>query len=139
MEQRNGSSTSSLAGDRLEEVTATQVNVERSAVRNVDADVARLEKVAVQRLRAGTASFEKSSVAFASLETGTLKQSTAGVVIGKSVACDEVRTGILVSPMVRGDVHTWLDLRTAFAIGLGMALGKALLAGGRALARRGRG
>ncbi|MCK9518802.1 MAG: hypothetical protein M0R74_07250 [Dehalococcoidia bacterium] len=138
MGQRNGSSTSSIAGDRLEEITATHVNVEKSAVRHVDADVAQLEKAAVQRLRARTADFERSSVAFASVNSATIKQSNVGAVVGKSVACDEVRTGILVAPMVRGDVHTWFDLRTAFAIGLGMALGRALIGGGRALAGRAR-
>jgi len=52
------------------------------------------------------------------------------------VAVDEVHTGILISPVVRGDVHTWLDMRSAVAIGFGMVLGKAVLAGVRALVRR---
>lgn len=136
MGQRNGSSTSSVTGDRLDEVTATQVNVEKSAVRHVDADTAQLERAAVQRLRAGTANLDKSSAAFVNVDNATIKQSNVGAVVGKSVACDEVRTGILVSPMVRGDVHTWFDLRTAFAIGLGMAIGRALIGAGRALVSR---
>ena len=52
------------------------------------------------------------------------------------VAVDEVRTGILFAPVVRGDVHTLLDMRSAVAIGVGMVLGKAALAAVRALARR---
>ena len=135
MSQRNGSSTSSIHGDRLDEVTATQVNVDRSAIRHIDADMASLEKAAVQRLRAGQATLDKSSVLFASLDTATFRQSNVGVVVARSVACDEVHTGILVSPVVRGDVHTWFDLRTAFAIGLGMAVGRVLIGAARALAR----
>ena len=136
MAQRNGSSSSSVSGERMDELTATQVTIERSAVRNLDADLAHLEKTAVVRLRAGQADLDQSSVAFAAFETGTVRQSTAGVVVARSVACDEVRTAVLVSPVVRGDVHTWFDLRTAFAIGLGLAVGRVLLGGGRALLRR---
>ena len=51
----------------------------------------------------------------------------------------EVRVGVLVSPVVRGNVRTWLDFRSAVAVGVGIALGRALLAGIRAGARaRGR-
>ncbi|MCC7365241.1 MAG: hypothetical protein IT303_12805 [Dehalococcoidia bacterium] len=136
MTHRNGSSSSSMTEDRLDEITATHVTVDRSAVRNLNADLAQLEKAAVGRLRAGEANVNQGTVGIAAFETGTLRQSAAGVVVAKSVACDEVRTAVLVSPVVRGDVHTWLDLRTAFAIGLGIALGRALLAGARALGRR---
>ena len=69
-------------------------------------------------------------------ENGTMRQGSAGVIAGKSVALDEVHTGILIAPVVRGDVHTWLDMRSAVAIGFGMVMGKAVLAGVRALVRR---
>lgn len=134
--QGNGSSTSSVSGERVDGLVATQVNVERSAIRAVEADQASLEQAAVQRLRAGQVTASRSTFAFASFDQGTLRQSAAGVVVARSVACDEVRTAILAAPVVRGDVHTWLDLRSAVAVGFGMVLGKAVLAGGRALARR---
>ena len=136
MASGNGSSTSHATGEHFEEITATRVIVDRSAVRSLDATEADVERAAVQRLRAGKATISQSAIAFASMEQGTLRQSTAGAVIARSVACDEVRTGILISPVVRGDVHTWLDMRSAVAIGVGMVLGKTLLAGVRALARR---
>ena len=132
----NGSSTSNISGDRVNAVAATHVTVERSAVRSVDAEQAQLERAAVQRLRANQATITGSTVAIASFEQGTLRQTKAGVVVARSVACDEVHTAILASPVVRGDVHTWLDLRSAVAIGFGMVLGKAAIAGARALARR---
>jgi hypothetical protein len=66
-------------------------------------------------------------VGIASFTHGSISNGNAGVVIGQSVACDEVRTILLASPVVRGDVHTLIDLRTAFAIGFGMAVGKMLL------------
>lgn len=138
MAQRNGSSTSSLHDEEIDEVTATQVSVDGSAIRHLDADVARLERAAVQRLRAGQATATESSIAFVSMDNGTVRQSTVGVVVARSLAADEVRTGVLVTPLVRGDVHTWFDLRTAFAIGLGMAVGRVVISGVRALVRRAR-
>lgn len=136
MAYANGSSTSSFSGERLNELSATTVTIDRSAVRFVEADEAQLDRAAVQRLRAGRAYVSDSAVAFARFEQGTLRQSKVGVVIARSVACDEVHTAILASPVVRGDVHTWLDLRSAVAIGFGMVLGKAAIAGARALVRR---
>jgi hypothetical protein len=120
----------------MDAVAATHVTVNRSAVRSIDAEQARLEQAAVQRLRATQATLDRSAVGIARLEQGTLRQSTAGIVVARSLACDEVHTAILASPVVRGEVHTWLDLRSAVAIGVGMVLGRAAIAGVRALARR---
>lgn len=136
MASGNGSSTSHAAGDRFDEITATRVIVDRSAVRSLDATEADVERAAVQRLRASNATLSQSAVAFASMEQGTIRQTAAGAVVGRSIACDEVHAGILISPVVRGEVHTWLDMRSAIAIGVGMVLGKVLIAGVRAVARR---
>jgi hypothetical protein len=116
-----------MNGERGEHIDAAHVSVGRSAVRMVDADEATLERAAVQRLRAGHATFTSSNVGIATFERGTISQSNVGIISGGSVACEDVRTLILASPVVRGDVHTLVDLRTAFALGLGMAMGKALL------------
>jgi hypothetical protein len=112
------------------------VQVDRGAVRNLESDIARLERAAVARLRATDANFDRSAVAFASFDHGTLRQSAAGVVIARSLACDEVRTGVLISPVVRGEVHTWFDMRSAVALGVGFALGQAFLKGTKSLVRR---
>lgn len=121
MAQRNGTAASH-GEDNFEEVTAsTHFNLDRSAVRSVVAD---------------EVDISKSFVGFARFENGTMRQGSAGVIAGKSIAVDEVHTGILIAPVVRGDVHTWLDIRSAVAIGFGMVMGKALLAGVRALVRR---
>jgi hypothetical protein len=99
-------------------------------------DITYLERAAVRRLHARDITIERSAVGVLRAERATLAASTAAVVMGTSIACDEVRVGILAAPVVRGDVHTLIDLRTAFALGLGMALGRALLSGGRGLAGR---
>ena len=121
MVQRNGSAAG-YGNESVEDVTATtHLAIDRSAVRRLEAD---------------QIDVSKSFVGVAKFENGTIRQGSAGVIAGRSVAVDEVRTGILISPVVRGDVHTWLDIRSAVAIGFGMVLGKAALAGVRALVRR---
>ena len=121
MVQRNGSAAG-YGNEPVEDVTATtHLAIDRSAVRRLEAD---------------EIDVSKSFVGVAKFENGTIRQGSAGVIAGRSVAVDEVRTGILISPVVRGDVHTWLDMRSAVAIGFGMVLGKAALAGVRALVRR---
>ena len=121
MARRNGTEMGDLTADDLEEVAANRFSLDKSAVRSLHAT--ELEAT-------------RSAVGFARFEHGTIRQGSAGVVIGRSVAVDEVRTGILIAPVVRGDVHTLLDMRSAVAIGFGMVLGKAFLAGVRAVARR---
>jgi hypothetical protein len=105
---------------------------------SLETDLARLERAAVQRFQANYANVDRSALGVARLSRGTIRQSAAGVVMARSLAADEVRTAILVAPVVRGDVHTWLDMRSAVAIGLGMALGRAALLGVRAGLRRSR-
>lgn len=99
-------------------------------------DAVLLERAAVRRLHAREFTVSRSFVGVVRAERATLAESNAAVVVARSLACDEVHAAILVSPVVRGEVHTWLDMRSAIAIGLGMALGQALLGAARGLGRR---
>ncbi len=121
MTRKNGTGTSDFTEDELEEVAANRFSVDKSAVRS---------------LHATDIDSTHSAIGIARFESGTIRQGSAGIIIGRSVAVDEVRTGILIAPVVRGDVHTLLDMRSAVAIGFGMVLGKAFLAGVRALVRK---
>ena len=114
----------------------SHVQFDRSAVRHLESDVARLERAAVQRLNTVHGTLDRSAVAIATFHQATLKRSAVGIAISRSLACDEVRAGVLISPVVRGEVHTWFDMRSAVALGFGIALGNAVIKGGRALARR---
>lgn len=136
MTDPNGSSTAYYAGGRLNDVNATSANVDRASVGSVEADQAHLERAAVRRLHAQQATVDKSAIAFAHIDQATLRESNAGIVIARSVACDQARTGVLISPVVRGEVHTLVDIRSAVAIGVGIVLGRVLIAGVRALGRR---
>jgi len=132
MASGNGSAGASYAeGGRASELT-----LERGAVRAVEADVVHLERAAAQRIQARQAEVAHSAVAVAVIGQGTIRESAVGVVVAKSLACDEVRTVVLASPVVRGEVHTWLDLRSAVAIGAGMVLAKTALSLLRAGLRR---
>lgn len=136
MTQGNGTSTSSHTGGRIDDVSATFVTLDRSAAGNVEAQQAQLERAAVRRLQAQQATIEKSAIAFAHIDQATLRESQAAIVVARSVACDESRTFILASPIVRGEVHALIDMRSAVAIGVGMVLGKVMIGAVRALARR---
>lgn len=127
MAARSSSFAGDNPGDEPERIHAEQARIERSGVRSLQADEAHLDRSAVQRLQANSANLDHSAAAMVTAEHATIRQSAAGVVVTKSAACDQVRTGILVSPVVRGDVHTWLDMRTAVAIGFGFLLGKVVL------------
>lgn len=115
---------------------ATQQRYERSAVGELVAEQAHVERSAVRSLHTKQAVLEKSAVGYARIDQGTLKQSSAAAVVGRSVACDEVRTVLLAAPVVRGEVHTWFDLRSAVAVGVGIVLGRALIAGLKSAWRR---
>lgn len=121
MAREQSTSADGFEADELEEIAMNRFTLDKSAVRS---------------LHASELDTSKSAIGIAKFENGTIRQGTAGIVIGRSIAVDEVHTGILVAPVVRGDVHTWLDMRSAVAIGFGMVLGKAFLAGARALVRR---
>lgn len=123
--------SSSFASDGPEDeparIHAEQARVERSGLRSLDAIEATVDQSAIQRLSATNATLDRSAAGFVTADHTTIRQSAAGIVVTKSAACDQVRTGILISPVVRGDVHTWLDMRTAVAIGFGFLLGKLVL------------
>ncbi len=95
-----------------------------------------IERSAIRRVTAEQVEISRSAVGVAVFDRGTIRQSDAGLVVGRSVAVDQVRTGILIAPVVRGDVRTLLDMRSAVAIGFGMVLGKVCVALVRSLARK---
>ncbi len=125
---------SSSVGSGFDDIRSAYVD--RSALRYLETDVAHLERAAVQRLRAREVHVTQGAVALAVGDSVIIRQSNAGIVVGKSVAADQLHTAILVSPVVRGDVHTVVDLRTAVAVGFGMGLARALIYAIRLIGRR---
>lgn len=109
------------------EGTATQERFTRSAVGELVVEQALVDRSAVRSLHAQQATVERSAVGLARFHQGTLKRTSVGIAVGRSVACDEVRSYVLLAPVVRGEVHTWFDVRSAVAVGVGIVLGRALI------------
>ena len=137
MTHDNGSSsTPSVTGGKLDDAAAHMMTIDRSAVGTVEAEQAQLEQAAVRRLRATQATIDHSAVFVARLDQATVNDSNVALLAARNVEAEKVHTMVLVSPVVKGEVHTLLDMRSAVAIGVGMALGSAVLAAVRAMARR---
>lgn len=125
-----------VGGQRVEWYSTESADIDRSAVNVLETHNATVTRALINRLRAEDADVAQAGIGVATIERGTIRESTAGVIVGRSIACDEVRVGILASPVVRGEVHTWLDLRAAVAIGVGFAIGKLAISAAGALLRK---
>jgi hypothetical protein len=136
LKRRNGTQGSVNGSESVEWFSVENATVDRSVLAGIESRTANLSRTIVRSLHAEDAELNQGVVMSVSGDRITLRDSSVGVVAGRSVACDGARIGILASPVVRGDVRTWLDLRTAVAIGVGMMLGRALLGGVGALLRK---
>ncbi len=136
MSDSERSSHERVEGQRIEWYSTEAADIDRSAVNSLDARDATVTRAIVNRLQSEDADIAQSAVGSAMFDRGTIRESNVGAIAGRSVACDEVRVGVLAAPVVRGEVHTWLDLRAAFAIGFGIAVGKLLIGAAALIIRR---
>jgi len=102
----------SFRGRVLNSVSGNDVEIEQSAVRDLHGDDVEIEQ---------------SALAVARAHRFDIRGSTAGLLIGRHVHARDVNTLLLLTPSLRGSVRTVIDLRTAFAFGLGIVLGRRLL------------
>lgn len=109
--------------------------IRRDYAQTVQAEEVSIEQGVAVQLEANAVSVEQSAIAVLRTERATMRDSAAAVLATKSAACDGTYVGVLAAPVVRGDVHTWFDLRTAFAVGLGLAVGSFALSLGRGMLR----
>ena len=96
-----------------------QVNVGRSAVRNLNATIANVEQSAIQRLTAETVHAENSAMGVVNGSTVELKNSAAAVIASDYVRIEEGSAFLLLAPRVSGNVRAVLTLQAAFAFGAG--------------------
>lgn len=136
MKRRSDSRNGTDGSEAVEWFSVENATVDRSVLAGIESRTANLSRTIVRSLHAEDAELNQGIVMSVRGDRITLRDSSVAVVAGRSVACDGTRIGILASPVVRGDVRTWLDLRTAVAIGVGMMLGRALLSGAGALLRK---
>jgi len=116
-----------LRGSIARSVAGEKIEIERSAVRSATAEEMEIEQSAVAFARAGRIEVEGGAI---------------GVLAARSVEAGQLRAMLVLSPSVRGTVHTLFDLRTALAVGAGFFIARRAfrLAGaiGGAIAGRGR-
>ena len=103
-----------------------QVNVGRSAVRNLNATSAHVEQSAVQRLTAESVVAANSAMGVVNATNADLHESAIGVVAGDYVKVEESRVFILLAPRVSGNVKAFLTLPAAFAFGAGYFVARRL-------------
>lgn len=96
-----------------------RVEVDRSALRSLNAASARVDRSAVQSLTTETVTAGNSALGVVHAATAELRQSAAGVVAGDYVKVEESRVFLLLAPRVSGNVHAFLTLPAAFAFGAG--------------------
>ncbi len=90
-----------------------------------------VDKSAIQRLNADRASFEKSAVVSARVREATLRDSAAVTLVAGSVSAQDCRTVFLVSPSVTGSLRAVVTPAAAFAFGVGYFVARRLLGGRR--------
>ena len=110
-----------VRGSALGDVRAHEVEIEKSAVRSVVADEVEIEQAAVFAVRADKVRMERSA---------------SVLMAAREIEAQDVRTVLLLTPRLRGNVNALMDLRTAVAIGAGFFLARAALHLAGGLARR---
>jgi hypothetical protein len=96
------------------------VNIDRSAVRQVNAANVRLEQSAVQRLNAEYGQLSRSAAASVSASTVELRDSAVALAIADYARVEDSRVLVLLAPRVSGNVRAVISPASAFAIGAGM-------------------
>lgn len=110
-----------------ETIVAGEVSVRASAVRSVTGGEVEVRSSAVQHLRGDRIDVEESAVALASAGGISITDSQALAIAGRDVQASNVRTLVLLSPRVRGQVRTVFDWKGALAIGVGIVLARRAL------------
>jgi hypothetical protein len=136
----------------IQQLNADEVDLQTSAVGNIQTSElhvkesilgtavtqqSSMQDSIVGGLRAETLSMSGSVVAVAVANTMANKEIQAIAVIGTNVQADSIRTGLLISREVHGNVTTTVDSRTALLAGLaGGALAGLIMLSGKLLLGR---
>jgi hypothetical protein len=100
------------------------VNVDRSAVRFLNASSADIEQSAVQILRAESVKAESSAIGMANAATLEVRESAVGIAAGDYVRVEESNVFVLLAPRVSGNVRATITLPVALAFGAGFFIAR---------------
>ncbi len=106
-----------------------RVNVDKSAVRSLNAASAVMQQSAVQRLAADVVDADYSAFGAVHASTVDLDKSAAGFVAGDYVKIEDSKVFLLIAPRVSGNVKAVLTLPAAFALGAGYYFARRLMIG----------
>ena len=112
---------------KVEHVSGESVEIAQSAVGTVSGNVVSLRQSLARQVTAERATVSQSSMAAARAQRLELRESAAFLAIGRNVSIVGSRVLFLLSPRMSGQVAATFTLPTAFAMGLGFVLGRALL------------
>jgi len=112
---------------QLADVGGEHVDVSRSAFSSVTAASASLNQSAVRNARAQRMEIHESAVLVGQAEHAVVQESAAGVVVGREVTVNDGQVLFLLSPRVSGTVNAVFTPLSAFALGVGIVLGRRIL------------
>lgn len=95
------------------------VNVDRSALRSLNAATASIDRTAIQVLGAQAVTARNSAMGVVHASTFEMAESAAGVVASDYAKVENSRVAVLIAPRVSGNVHAVITLPAAFAFGFG--------------------
>ena len=105
---------------------AGDVNVGRSAVRQLNATNADVQQSAIQRLTADSVQASNSAFAITQAATLELRDSVAGIAAGDYIRVEDSKVLILLAPRVSGNVRATITLPAAVAFGAGYFIARRL-------------
>lgn len=107
--------------------TADRVEISRSSLGEVRGRDVEVEQSAVRSVHAERLEMEQSAVIVARATDAELQSSAIGVLAAREVQAEQLTALFVLAPVVRGNVRTLFDLRTAIAVGAGFFLARRAL------------
>ncbi len=118
---------------QLADVSGEHVDVSRSTVSSVTAASASLNQAAARSVRAQQVDVRESAILLVQAEDAAIEETAVAAVVGREVRVNDSQVLFLLSPRVSGNINAVFTPASAFALGLGLVMGRQLL---RALRRR---
>jgi len=107
--------------------TVREASYRGAVLRSVIGNEVEIEQSAVRDVRGDEVEVEQSALVYAAAQRLKLTGSSTVALVARDIEARNVNTVFLLSPRVRGTVRTVFDMRSAFAFGLGIVIGRQVL------------
>lgn len=105
------------------QVMGGQVHMKDSAAKSVQASALHMVDSAAAMVRSSSIDVDEGAIGVSVSSVASLRDSSSLVVLARQVKAEDVRTLMLISPKVDGNVETVFTPLTALAAGAGLAFG----------------